>query len=850
MTDFLQGWKQFLNENNQLDEVTEEELRDIDGVLHSLDPTDLSFNNLFGDKMRLVIPLKEEEPFKELTEFLEENGYEPDYTTGIATYYTITLPGKKGERPTTLMMTRKQKKVLIDQYGEAFKKERDTDESYEARKKMIRKKQVKIGKLLQKGARLWDKARESQQAATKIRREHWQEYGLASDKQREELDRSMEEAGVKEEKAMGALQDAFSAFQGSVYSNIQNPFKRLLKKWEKKGKADYSIIVSRHPIDVMRMSDFDAIESCHSPPSRSMGRGGSYYKCAVAEAHGHGIVSYVVKNDHLDQLEGEGNYQEKVDAYQENEEELFWDKARSEGEIEPISRLRLRKFTHPGLEITLAVPAQRVYGPETAGAFESLKAWATEVQADIIQKIEDSKNAEDSKKNAFDEHGDAIDLSKWEMHGGSYMDYDEGASTLFYNFLGHKTTGRPHFDATTEDNLQLQGGIGAIEREVSQLAEEYNRRHRSTNVHRASVEDDGGGEYYIDIAADYIITIDEADLKYSAFQDKTRTAIESVADELINGYGWTWLDNRVDYTVRNGQVVMEIPVDISELNPHESNYAYDIDNFGEILDALELKDSGGHEVEEVVLNILRRLGVVKSENPLYDLVAAWRNETWYDWTFDFDDHDEPTQATIDTNIYVNYNDLIKKIPITFDYQPDKSSEIYIMFAGDPLALASRRDDGEGNFVDFEVRSPEFENERVDGFKNLDEIKTYAQWALATMIMRPKGHKESTRDYNIAVRQLMREAIGEKEGEFAYPNSTTYAGAPDFEDDFKMTFEMDLYEDTPEEVVENALKIATDVDDEDQLKEIFRAALAKVAKIPSETETLKEAKEYFNKFDFF
>ena len=40
MPDFLQGWKQFLNENKQLDEVTEEELSDIDDVLLGLDPKD------------------------------------------------------------------------------------------------------------------------------------------------------------------------------------------------------------------------------------------------------------------------------------------------------------------------------------------------------------------------------------------------------------------------------------------------------------------------------------------------------------------------------------------------------------------------------------------------------------------------------------------------------------------------------------------------------------------------------------------------------------------------------------------------------------------------------------------
>ena len=45
------------------------------------------------------------------------------------------------------------------------------------------------------------------------------------------------------------------------------------------------------------MSDFEDITSCHSPPSR--GGGDSYYKCAVAEAHGHGAVAYVAKTENI-----------------------------------------------------------------------------------------------------------------------------------------------------------------------------------------------------------------------------------------------------------------------------------------------------------------------------------------------------------------------------------------------------------------------------------------------------------------------------------------------------------------------------------------------------------------------
>ena len=86
------------------------------------------------------------------------------------------------------------------------------------------------------------------------------------------------------------------------------PLEKLSKYWrdnaadikenvDKAQNNDYSIIITRNPIDVWRMSDFENITSCHTPPSR--GGGGEYYKCAVAEAHGHGAVAYAVDTDEL-----------------------------------------------------------------------------------------------------------------------------------------------------------------------------------------------------------------------------------------------------------------------------------------------------------------------------------------------------------------------------------------------------------------------------------------------------------------------------------------------------------------------------------------------------------------------
>ena len=148
MTDFLQGWKQFLNENKQLGEATEEELSNLDDVLRNLNPQDLSFNNIFGDKMRIIEPMKtKDKDLERLKKLLNDSGYIPDFSTGLATYYEVTFPPKyKDGRPSKMVLTLQQTKD-----GSLVNHDR------------TRKKQIKIGKLLQKGSRLFDAAKKAQE---------------------------------------------------------------------------------------------------------------------------------------------------------------------------------------------------------------------------------------------------------------------------------------------------------------------------------------------------------------------------------------------------------------------------------------------------------------------------------------------------------------------------------------------------------------------------------------------------------------------------------------------------------------------------------------------------------------
>jgi len=902
----LENWNKFLTEEETLDEVTEEELSNIDDILHNLDPKDLSFNNIFGDRMRIIQPMKtKDQNLESLKKLLTDSGYEPDFQTGLATYYTMTYdlgqgsatPGKRE----TKVIGRDLKDHLLDKNGEAARLSTDTDESFEKRKKEIRKKQVKIGKLLQKGARLYDNARAAWTASDTINPEDFgiDPYGKIDADIGEKSDRYQAAAKEMQAKSRKEHQKLFNVFQAdtSRASSALNIYKRLADWWNKKSAFyrenpeetettdnNYSIVYTRHPIDVMRMSDFENMTSCHSPPSRPSSSGNSFYKCAVAEAHGHGPVAYVVRNSDLEDMKAvnlldDATHQDLLDALEENDEELFLDTERGTGDISPLSRVRLKKFVNPTLEISLAVPSGMTYGKRFPDLYSNISEFAKEKQAEELTKIKDSNKSDNPYDHAFDDDG-KFNLANWERFGGSYQDAGDYPGEAIHKWLGYRTAGNTHYDDTTEDNLDIRGSVlNEWQEAVNEIQNEYNRRMDAISID-ASVEDDGAGEYYIEINAHFKLSFDESKFTSTgntAYSDKTRLAIEALPDYLQQ-YGFDWLKDYSSYTTINhnnadwadlvavaydnvkSAIVVDIPVDIEVVNPEESGYAYDPDNFRDICHKIDQADDQAAAVQEVAESYLKREGVMEGGG-LHKLAAALEDENWYEWDYGIDDEYAPTQIELETKVYVNFQDLIKQIPITFDHQPDKSSEVFIMFAGDPLALASRRDDGEGNFVDFEVRSPEFDNDRMDGFKNMDAIKEYAQWNVANMILRPKSGMlgkvlggtrkgEATRDYSIIVRTLMREEAGGEEGEFMYPKSSMWVDGPDGEDDYKMMFMMHLDDDDPDAVASNALDIMRETDNEDLLTKIFRTAFAKVAKIPNAPKSLTEVKQYFGKFNIF
>lgn len=224
-----------------------------------------------------------------------------------------------------------------------------------------------------------------------------------------------------------------------------------IKLWQKqaariKGKIDnkslLSVVMSRHPVDVFRMSDFANITSCHAPPSTPTGPyrgGGSYYKCAVAEARDGGAISFLVNTEDIEGIDLE-------------QKDIFTDKTRGFSGVTPIARLRLRAVVNKEANISLAIPEERLYGDDIVGFRETVTNWAISSQASQFQKAISLAK------------GGVLDLDKLERLGGDYEDHT--IDNLFSKLISKvpalsniRIIGRIPFNAARQKETNIELGI-------------------------------------------------------------------------------------------------------------------------------------------------------------------------------------------------------------------------------------------------------------------------------------------------------------------------------------------------------------------------------------------------------
>ena len=185
-------------------------------------------------------------------------------------------------------------------------------------------------------------------------------------------------------------------------------------------EAQDAIVITQHPVDVARMSDFSEadIESCHS-------QGSDYFRCALADAKRAGAIAYLINGEDVPYA------QEHI-----NDNELFADSERDVDGIIPKARVRLRRFDNvdlasEGAPLALLAPETRVYGTKVPGFLSTVSAWARKVQ---------------KGHPVFDEK---LDLRKFVLRGGSYM--DSTSKSMFNTLLGKDEYTQEDYGTRTAD---------------------------------------------------------------------------------------------------------------------------------------------------------------------------------------------------------------------------------------------------------------------------------------------------------------------------------------------------------------------------------------------------------------
>ena len=129
-------------------------------------------------------------------------------------------------------------------------------------------------------------------------------------------------------------------------------------------QSEYSIVISRAPIDVLRMSDFKGMSSCHSA-------GREFFYCALAESRNQGAIAFLVNTKDL----------EKIDL---QDDEIFKDYDRSVGGIIPISRVRIRRIVDETMKNDYMVVEDAIYGSRKAFFVDTVRNWAANAQKDMF----------------------------------------------------------------------------------------------------------------------------------------------------------------------------------------------------------------------------------------------------------------------------------------------------------------------------------------------------------------------------------------------------------------------------------------------------------------------------------
>ena len=217
------------------------------------------------------------------------------------------------------------------------------------------------------------------------------------------LGQLIQKHGTPEEKRFWTLEQ-------TRFRSIDTANEYFLKPWMRqyKDKDNASaIMVTRHPIDILRLSDFSAASySCWS-------EGGLYGHCSQDEALEGGPVTFMVPKAEIEKISLQDLH---------GMEEVFSDTDVDEPgktSAEPTGRLRLVSLKNMETGEELAVPAKTVYGVNVPGFKSIVSKFAWDTQKGFIYRNQNAK-----------QFVEELDSGEWQRTGGEDSDQQRSQGTI------------------------------------------------------------------------------------------------------------------------------------------------------------------------------------------------------------------------------------------------------------------------------------------------------------------------------------------------------------------------------------------------------------------------------------
>ena len=371
-------WNKFL-----LGEAEQEPIDKFLDTLSRVKPSEAPFNNIFKGKWRIAMDYspKEFEHMRTIDARMKELGHQREHVPQFAYKSATELekPSEKSKQPWGWMVIKKKDKDSWHQ--------RD-NKLYSAWVKAIDDAEAETGVRAQDATGLltvstWADKNADTNPYAKAFKETYAQY--SSHRRRGYRKTKLGKVIAMEFKDNREIVDSWNK-SARMYQDDPNIF-RVAKAAE-----NYSMILSRHPVDVYRMSDHAGITSCHS-------LGASHDHCAMQEAEDFGMIAYVIETKDL----GRVNL---------DDDEVFYDADRhgpGSDQIEPLARRRLRRYFNKKDNYDLAIPDTKEYGyKDIPGFLNVLVDWSRSIQKELVY-------GEDNKLNK-------PEITDFIRMGGSYPD--------------------------------------------------------------------------------------------------------------------------------------------------------------------------------------------------------------------------------------------------------------------------------------------------------------------------------------------------------------------------------------------------------------------------------------------